>query len=176
MEPPNLSGLRYYTPSAYLRRALWALAQPFWRYSPRHLWPWRNLMLRLFGAQLGRGVRCYPSARVHQPWNLRLGARTTIAWDVILYALGPLRIGADCVISQGAHLCAGSHDPRDPGFRLIKAPITVGDGVWIAAEAFIGPHVEVGERAVVGARAVVVRPVPPGVVVAGNPARVVARR
>ncbi|MFO7628169.1 MAG: putative colanic acid biosynthesis acetyltransferase, partial [Prochlorococcaceae cyanobacterium] len=116
------------------------------------------------------------SAHLHQPWNLQIGANTTVAWNVILYALGPLKIGANAVISQGAHLCAGNHDPRDPGFPLIKAPISVGDGVWIAAEAFIGPAVVVGDRAVVGARAVVMRAVPAGAVVAGNPARVVAQR
>lgn len=169
-------GLRYYTPAEYLRRALWALVQPLWRYSPRWCWGWRRALLRLFGAQVSAGVRVYPAARIHQPWNLTIGPRCTIAWNTTLYCLGPVQIGADGVISQGAHLCAGDHAIRDPSFPVLKRPITLADGVWIAADALIGPGVTIGERAVVGARAVVMRDVPPGTVVAGNPARVVGQR
>jgi putative colanic acid biosynthesis acetyltransferase WcaF len=85
-------------------------------------------------------------------------------------------IGANVVISQGAHICAGSHDIRDPSFPLLKLPVTIGSGVWIAAESFIGPNVSVGRQAVVGARAVVVRDVPDESVVAGNPAVVIGKR
>lgn len=169
-------GLRYYTFSEYGRRALWALAQPLWRWSPRWWWGWRRGMLRLFGATVGGGARVYPAACIHQPWHLHIGSRSTIGWCATLYCLGPIRLGSDVVISQGAHLCAGDHDPRDPSFPLRKRPITLGDGVWIAAEAFIGPGVSIGERAVVGARAVVVRDVPAATVMAGNPARIVGQR
>lgn len=169
-------GLRYYTPADYLRRALWALVQPIWRWSPRWCWGWRDQLLRLFGARIGPDLRIYPAARVHQPWNLAIGPRCTIAWNTTLYCLGPVLIGADVVISQGAHLCAGDHAIRDPAFPVLKRAITVSDGVWIAADAFLGPGVVIGERAVIGARAVVMRNVPPGAVVAGNPARVVSKR
>lgn len=169
-------GLRYYTPADYLRRALWALLQPLWRCSPRWCWGWRRWLLRIFGARIGPGVRIYPAARIHQPWNLSIGPHCTIAWDAILYCLGPINLGADVVISQGAHLCAGDHAIRDPDFPLRKPPLAVASGAWIAAEAFIGPGVSIGERAVVGARAVVMRDVAAAAVVAGNPARVVGRR
>jgi putative colanic acid biosynthesis acetyltransferase WcaF len=59
---------------------------------------------------------------------------------------------------------------------LLKPPIKVGSGVWIAREAFIGPGVTVHDNAVVGARAVVMKDVPPATVVAGNPAQVVKER
>ena len=169
-------GFLYYSPSDYLRRSLWALTQPLWRHSPRWCWGWRRGLLRLFGASIGPGVRIYPAARVQQPWNLAIGPHCTIAWNVTLYCLGCVSVGADVVISQGAHLCAGDHAIRDPEFSLLKRPINVGNGAWIAADAFIGPSVTIGERAVVGARAVVMRDVPTGVVVVGNPARVVGPR
>ena len=54
---------------------------------------------------------------------------------------------------------------------LIKSPISIGDEVWICADAFVGPGVHVGDGAVVGARAVVVKDVAAWNVVAGNPAR-----
>src|SRR5204863_7653015 len=80
------------------------------------------------------------------------------------------------VISQDAYLCAGTHDYTQPTLPLLRPPITIGHGVWIAAGAFIGPDVTIGDNSVVGARAVVMKDVPPGVVVAGNPARVIKQR
>lgn len=172
----NVLGLRYYSLGDYLRRSLWALVQPLWSFSPRWYWAWRRNLLRLFGACIGHGVRIYPAARIHQPWNLAIGPRCTIAWNAKIYCLGSVVIGADVVISQGAHICAGDHAIRDPEFPVLKRPIQVGDGVWVAAEAFIGPSVAIGNRAVVGARAVVMRDVATGTVVVGNPARVVGER
>jgi putative colanic acid biosynthesis acetyltransferase WcaF len=59
---------------------------------------------------------------------------------------------------------------------LVKLPINIGDWAWVAADAFVGPGVTIGRGAVVGARSVVVRDVPPDVVVAGNPARILGPR
>lgn len=169
-------GLLFYSPTDYLRRALWALVQPLWRCSPRWFWVWRNSLLRCFGARIGSGVRIYPACKIQQPWNLSIGSGCTLAWDVRIYCLGRIQIGSDVVISQGAHLCAGDHAIREPGFAVRKEPITIDDGAWIAADAFIGPRVHIGKGAVVGARAVVVRDVPADSVVGGNPARLIGQR
>jgi putative colanic acid biosynthesis acetyltransferase WcaF len=59
---------------------------------------------------------------------------------------------------------------------LVKPPITVGDSVWICADAFVGPAVVVNDGAVVGARSVVVKEVPGWSVVAGNPAKHIKAR
>jgi putative colanic acid biosynthesis acetyltransferase WcaF len=59
---------------------------------------------------------------------------------------------------------------------LITAPITIGAYAWIAADVFVGPGVTIGDEAVVGARSSVFRNVEPGMVVAGNPARVIKKR
>lgn len=157
-------------------RVLWACARPLFALSPRPLWGWRRFLLRVFGARVGAQVHVHPTARVVMPWNVELGDFAAVGDGVILYALGPISIGAGASVSQGAHLCAGSHDFRDPAMPLVKARIEIGAGAWICADAFIGPRVRVGEGAVVGACAVVVRDVEGDCVVAGNPARVVGRR
>jgi putative colanic acid biosynthesis acetyltransferase WcaF len=85
-------------------------------------------------------------------------------------------VGSNTIISQYAHICAGTHDYRSRSFDLIKSSITIGSGVWIAADAFIGPDVVVGDNSIVAARAVVTKDVGEGEIVAGNPARLVKRR
>ena len=59
---------------------------------------------------------------------------------------------------------------------LLLSPITLKDNSWVAAEAFVGPGVTIGEGAVVGARAAVFRDVEPWSVVGGNPARFIKKR
>lgn len=157
-------------------RLLWDVAHPLFALSPRPMWAWRRWLLRLFGARIGRDVQIHPTARITIPWNLTIGDGAGIGDRVILYALGPIQIGAKTAVSQGAHICAGTHDYRDPALRLIKSPITVGREVWVCADAFLCPGVDIGDYSVVAARAVVTRDVPSGVLVAGNPARVIKER
>lgn len=157
-------------------RVLWALAAPLFTLSPRPLWSWRRLLLRLFGARIGADVHIHPTVRITIPWNVAVGDGTAIGDRAILYALGPITIGARATISQHAHLCAGTHDWRRPDMPLLKTPIQVGDDAWICADAFIGPGVSVGASAIVGARAVAVKDVPAGMIVGGNPARVLRPR
>ena len=94
----------------------------------------------------------------------------------MIYNLGSVRIGAKVTVSQRAHLCAGTHDASDPTMPLLKPPIEVSDQAWICADAFVGPDVQVGEGAVVGARAVAVDDVPAWTIVGGNPARPIRER
>jgi putative colanic acid biosynthesis acetyltransferase WcaF len=159
-----------------LRRFLWELAQPILRLIPRQLWVLRCWSLRLFGAQIGREVHIHRTVRIAIPWNLSIGDEAAIGDNVQIYNLGQVTIGAQATISQGAHLCAGTHDYRRLDLPLIKCTIMIGRGAWVCADAFVGPNVNVGDFAILGARAVVVRDVAPGLIVAGNPARVVGRR
>lgn len=160
-----------YPPETHFRRLCWSLAKPLFRFSPRPLYAWRNWLLRRFGAHIGANVRLYPTTDIMFPWNLDLSHDVVIAWEVKLYSLALIRIEDNVLISQGAHLCAGTHDYRLPNLPLLLKPITIETGTWLAADCFIGPGVTVGRGAVVGARAVVVRDVPALTVVAGNPAR-----
>jgi len=159
-----------------LGRIAWALARPLFRFSPRPLFAWRALLLRAFGARIGRSVHIYPSVLVPLPWNLRVGDWSSVGDGVLIYDLGEVTIGRNVTISHGAQLCAGTHDHSRRDLPLLKPPIVVSDGVWICANAFVGPGVTIGEGAIVGACAVAVKDVPPWVVVAGNPARPVGPR
>src|SRR5690554_7741730 len=141
----------------------------FFRFSPVPLHGWRSLLLRIFGAKVGKGVHVYPKVKIWAPWNLELSDQCGVANDTILYSQGKISIGHRTTVSQTVHLCAGTHDYTKPGFPTITKPITIGDHVWIAAEAFIHPGVTIGEGCVIGARSVVTRDMPEWMVCAGHP-------
>lgn len=158
-------------------RLLWAMVYPLFRLSPRpYFWGWRRIILRSFGAKISRDAHIHPAVKIAIPWNLDVGEGAAVGDRAILYSLGPIRIGARTTISQGAHLCAGSHDWRDPSMPLLKPPIEIGADVWICADAFIGPDVKIEDGVIVGARAVVVKDVAARMIVAGNPAQKTGKR
>jgi putative colanic acid biosynthesis acetyltransferase WcaF len=169
-------GGRKYPAKIQLMRVVWAFGKSVFRVIPRPFYRPRRVLLRCFGAKIGRNVHISNTATIYFPWNLEVGDWAAIGEKAYLYNLGTIKIGDRSTISQGAHLCAGSHDYQDPSMPLLKPPIRVGSQVWICADAFLGPNVSVGEGAVVGARAVVCRDVDPWTVVAGNPATFIKKR
>lgn len=147
------------------------------RPSPRGvLYGWRRFLLRCFGAKIGRGVNVLPSCRIWQPWKLCIGDHSCLSEDVECYSVDHITIGEQAVVSQGAFLCCASHDISSPTMELTHAPIVIGDNAWVAARAFVGPGVAIGEGAVVGACAVVTKDVEPWTVVGGNPAKFIKKR
>jgi putative colanic acid biosynthesis acetyltransferase WcaF len=165
-----------YSKKVIVERILWAFAYLFFRFSPRNFFEFRNALLRLFGAQIGKHVHIYNSAQIYMPWNLEIGDWSAIGEYAFIYNLGKVMIGSRTTVSQRAHICAGTHDYHKRDLPLLKLPVQIGDDAWICADAFVGPNVVVGDGAVVGARAVVVKDVEPWTVVAGNPARFIKKR
>ncbi len=169
-------------PSPHSRANQWArlLWQAAWLFLFRPVpWFWhapRRLLLRLFGGRVGRGVQIMPSARIWAPWNLALGDYATISHGVDLYSVDRIEIGAHATISQRAFLCTATHDVDHPNMPLVTAPIDIGDGAWVCAEAYVHPGVSIGADAVAGVRAVVLHDVPPGQIVGGNPAKFLRMR
>jgi putative colanic acid biosynthesis acetyltransferase WcaF len=132
----------------------WAL---FARWTPPPLRGWRRMLLRAFGAKMGRGSSVYASAKIWYPAHLVMADYSSMGPRVRCYNQGRITIGEWAIVSQDASLCASSHDFDDPDFQLIIRPIHIGAHAWIAAEAFVGPGVTVGDHAVLGARAVAMR-------------------
>ena len=167
---------RKWSKKAQVGRLLWDICSPAFALSPRQFWFWRRSMLRLFGASIAGDVHIYPSAKISIPWNLTIGRESSVGDKAILYALGPITIGPQTTVSQYAHICAGSHDYQAPDMELTKPAIVIGEGVWICADAFVGPGVSIGDRAVIGARCVVMRDAAEDTVYVGNPAKQISRR
>jgi len=160
-----------YTTKEKIKRMLWnSVGQRLFSFTFHNFYGLRNAILRAFGAQVGAPVRIRPSVIIEQPWNLSIGDNSSIGDRSVVYCLGKVTIGKHVSISQGAHLCAGTHDFRKPDMPLIRPPIVINDYAWVAADGFVGPNVTVGEGAVLGARGCAMKNLDPWSVYAGNPA------
>lgn len=155
-----------------LARFLWNMVWfTLGRPTPVALHRWRCMLARLFGANIGKRIRLYPSARIWAPWNLTMGDDSCLGPDVDCYCVDSIRLGDHAIVSQYSYLCTASHDYTDPNLPLIVAPIVIGDWAWITADVFVGPGVDVGEGAVVNARSSVFDDIEPWTIARGNPAR-----
>lgn len=139
------------------------------RWTPPPLHSWRALLLRLFGARVPPNARVYGTARIWYPPNLEMYPHAVLGPGANCYCMDKVTIGEKAVVSQGAQLCAGTHDISDPNFQLVTRPIIIGPRAWVAADAFIGPGITVNEGAVVGARAVMFKDAEAWSVYVGNP-------
>lgn len=161
-----------------LVRLIWGLV---WNFCIRPLpksagLSWKRFLLRMFGAKLASTAVIHSSAKIFYPANLIMEENTCLASGVDCYNVNLVHIGANSTISQKAYLCTASHDISNPLNPLITAPIMIKDQAWVAADAFVGMGVTIGQGAVVGARAAVFKDVEPWTVVGGNPARVLKKR
>lgn len=160
-----------------MKRVIWNVSYTiFFRFSPIPLHGWRSFLLRMFGAKVGKAVHVYPKVKIWAPWNLELADQCGVANHAILYSQAKISIGHRSTVSQGVHLCAGTHDYTKPGFPTIAKPIKIGDHSWIAAEAFVHPGVVIGNGCIIGARSVVSQNMPDWMVCTGHPCEPIKAR
>ena len=154
----------------------WLVQSTLFRGSPQFAYSFRRWLLRLFGAQVGRGVVIRPSVTITYPWKVTMGDYAWVGDNVVLYSLGEIEIGADAVVSQSSYLCAADHDYTDPSFPIRSRKITIGPAAWVAADVFVAPGVTIGRAAVIGARSSVFADMPAGMVCFGYPCKPVKQR
>jgi putative colanic acid biosynthesis acetyltransferase WcaF len=160
-----------------LGRALWQIVYVLlFRPTPRPAHAWRALLLRAFGARLGKHCHIYAKCTIWAPWNLYCDDSACIADGAIIYNAAPVHLGSHAIVSQDAYLCAATHDIDDPDFPLVTAPIFIGAYAWVCARAAVLPGVRVHEGAVLGLGAIASHDLEAWQVYAGAPARRIRQR
>ncbi|MBV1916343.1 MAG: putative colanic acid biosynthesis acetyltransferase [Pseudomonadales bacterium] len=173
---------QFYLPAGFRGRSaivvqLWWIVQAtLFLHSPQFMYAWRNWLLRLFGATIGKHVIIRPTVRITYPWKLTIGDYSWVGDHAELYTLGPVTIGKHAVISQNSYLCTGSHDYKSESFDIYAEPIVIEDEAWVAADVYVAPGVTIGRGAVIGARSSVYTDMPSGMVCIGSPAKPVKPR
>jgi acetyltransferase-like isoleucine patch superfamily enzyme len=134
----------------------------------------RGARLSVHGTiQLLQATRIYVGPGAH----LEIGGGSYFNDWASVICVGHTRIGQRCAASVDTAILDGNiHQLVIDGTpRPRRQGIVIGDDAWIGVGAKIMPGVTVGDGAVIGAGSVVTADVPSGAVVAGNPARIIAR-
>ena len=130
----------------------------------------KQAVLRLFGAKIGQNVVIKPSVNIKYPWNLEVGDNSWIGEEVWIDSLAKVTIGKNVCVSQGAYLCAGSHDWSKVGFDLKIAEIALNDGCWVCAKAIVMGGSLVSSHSIVTAGSVLSGTTESYGIYSGNPA------
>lgn len=176
----NLSTYRndHYRPGAgRLRIGLWYLVNVLFFINPLNPFSGLKVMLlRWFGARIGKGVLIKPGVNIKYPWLLRVGDHCWIGERVWIDNLVPVVLGDHVCLSQGAFLLTGNHDYKKSSFDLLTGEIHLEDGVWIGARATVCPGVTARSHAVLSVGSVATRDLEAYTIYQGVPAEAKRKR
>ena len=136
----------------------------------------KRLILRVMGAEIGKGVVFKQRVVIKYPWFLTVEDETWIGENVWIDNLAPVTIGKNCCLSQGSMLLTGNHNFKKNTFDLILKPIILEDGSWVGAKSTVCPGVVFGSHAVLSVGSVATSDLMPNSVYQGNPAEYKANR
>ncbi len=108
--------------------------------------------------------------------EISIGNHVSIPYDSFWVVGDAITIEDHVVFGHRVELYTSDHDPDDPDFTRRNAPIHIKKHAWIGSRAMILPGVTIGRAAVVAAGSIVTKDVPDGMIVAGQPARVLRER
>jgi acetyltransferase-like isoleucine patch superfamily enzyme len=174
-----LSGLRR-DPLEVLRLARMGFATARFRYLMRVAGPGcvfgtNNRVINAANVTIGRGCLFQDSIYIRAGVNGRvsIGDRVALNSFVQLYGHGGISLGDETQIGPGTIITTTGHDYTERNLEAHFKPIIIGKRVWVGANATIIGGVTIGDCAVIGAGAVVIRDIPAHSVAVGVPARVV---
>lgn len=137
----------------------------------------RAILQELLGS-IGGKCEIEPPFRCDYGSLISLGDNFYANFGCVILDCNRVTIGRDVKFGPGVHIYAATH-PVDPGLRAsgreLALPVTIGDGVWIGGGSILLAGVTIGDGTTIGAGSVVTRSIPPGVVAAGVPCRVIRK-
>jgi acetyltransferase-like isoleucine patch superfamily enzyme len=138
----------------------------------------RRAALRAGGARVGAHCGLRGGSHYTRLSNLTVGQRCWINRNCFLELNDRITLGDDVQLGPGTSIITTTHEigpAHDRAGPLVTAQVVIGSGCWLGANVTVLPGVTVGAGSVVAAGAVVTSDVPPNVIVAGVPARVIRK-
>jgi maltose O-acetyltransferase len=135
----------------------------------------RRELLKLLGSHFGHGTFIQGGGYIYGS-GLTTGSKCFINRNCYLDLSGPITLGNNVVVGHGVTFITTEHQIGDATRRagpVIGREITIADGAWVGANVTILPGIKIHEGSIIAAGAVVTKDVPPHVIVAGTPARVI---
>ena len=109
-------------------------------------------------------------------YNIQIGEGSFFNHNMYLMDCAEIKIGKKCFIGPNCGFYTAIHpmliEPRNKGLEMAK-PIELADNIWIGADVSILPGVKIGEGTVIGAKSLVTKDIPAGVLAFGNPCKVI---
>ena len=134
------------------------------------------VLLKLFGAKVGKGCVIKPKVNIKYPWKLTLGDYVWLGEQVWIDNLAEVKIESHACLSQGAMLLCGNHNYKKKSFDLMVGKIIIEEGAWIGAQSVVCPGVSVASHAVLAVGSVLTQDAKAYTVYQGNPARPIKER
>ena len=127
------------------------------------------------------GENCYIELPFYANWggaHVHFGNNVYANFHLTLIDDGHIYVGDNVMFAPNVTVATPGH-PVDPDLRRkglqFNKDVHIGSNVWVGAGAVILPGVTIGENTVIGAGSVVTKDIPPNVVAAGNPCRVIRK-
>lgn len=160
-----------------LKIILWLIVNAIFFRNPLNLWSGSKVvLLKLFGAEIGKNVLIKPAVNIKYPWLLKIGDHTWIGENVWIDNLTKVTIGQNVCISQGALLLTGNHNYKNPTFDLMTGNIILEEGVWIGARSVVCPHVTCYSHSILTVGSVATSDLQAYTIYQGNPAIEIRKR
>ena len=160
-----------FKPGGKIKIGLWYLTNTILFKS--YFFPFSSIkvvLLKIFGASVGKGINIKPNVNIKYPWFLSIGDYSWIGEEVWIDNLGQVTIGANACISQGAYLLTGNHNYKRHTFDLMVNGIIIDDGVWIGAKAIVCPGVNCKSHSILTSGSVATKDLEEYSIYQGNPA------
>lgn len=134
------------------------------------------VILRLFGATIGKGVLVKPYVNIKYPWLLVMHDNIWVGEQVWIDNLAKVTIESNVCLSQGCFLLTGNHDYTKTSFDLMVGEIIIQNGAWVGAKSIVCPGVTCGIGSVLTAGSLANKDLEPGWIYQGNPAQKLKER
>ena len=146
----------------------------------------QGILKQLLGS-VGEQTELHPSIKFDYGCNTFIGDRCYINFNAVFLDCAKIRLGNDIFVGPNTSFLTPIHPllarernvrtaPDGHTYMLERCqPVTVEDCVWLGGDVTVLPGVTIGHDSVIGAGSVVTKDIPPGVVAAGNPCRVLRK-